>query len=329
MRALSPDASGQLAIDSNALTSLRAQARSAPAEAVGKAAGQFEALFLQMLMKQMRDALPQDGPLSSDTTKSYTAMFDQQIAQQLSNRGIGLRKVIEQQLARNLGAAPAVDSTGKPDAALKLDPTSVQRPTGKSLAPSSGAVPAGATGDGKISSLLPASVDAFIEKMRPHAEAVAQAVGIPVQYLLAQAGLETGWGKSLPRTANGDSSHNLFGIKAGTQWKGAVVEAPTTEVVAGQTVKSVERFRSYGSFTEAFQDFAALLRDSARYAGVMAKAGDPRAYAQGLQRAGYATDPHYGAKLARSIELVSRKLGLAPPPVQVGASPADKASTAS
>src|SRR5947209_18339477 len=131
MRPLSPDASGQLAIDANALTSLRSQARSAPAEAAGKAAGQFEALFVQMLMKQMRDALPQDGPLSSDTTKSYTAMFDQQIAQQLSNRGIGLRKVIEQQLARNLGAASRSGDTGvsgKPDATLKLDPMTLQKP---------------------------------------------------------------------------------------------------------------------------------------------------------------------------------------------------------
>ncbi|HZP86532.1 MAG TPA: flagellar assembly peptidoglycan hydrolase FlgJ [Burkholderiales bacterium] len=327
MRALTPDASGQLAIDSNALSSLRAQARSAPAEAVGKAASQFEALFVQMLMKQMRDALPQDGPLSSDTTKSYTAMFDQQVAQQLANRGIGLRKVIEQQLARQIGGATTPGDAGGAAKALKVDATQAPATTSLPAAPG----PPGASGASatpRSTSLLPASVDAFIEKMRPHAEAVAQAVGIPVQYLLAQAGLETGWGRSMPRTATGESSHNLFGIKAGAQWKGAVSQAATSEVVAGQSVKSVERFRAYGSFTQAFQDFAALLHDSARYAGVMTKIGDARAYAEGLQRAGYATDPNYAAKLARSIDLVSRKLGAASAPVQVGAKPADKPETA-
>ena len=312
--AITPDVAGQLALDANALGTLKAQAKNAPAEALGKAASQFEALFVQMLMKQMRDALPQDGPLSSDTTKSYTAMFDQQLAQSIGSKGIGLRKVIEQQLARQLGGAT---SEGVKPPSPALDKAT---PKAAPVGPQSNA-------SGSIG-LLPANVEAFIDKMRPHAEAVAQAVGIPVQYLLAQAGLETGWGKSLPKTADGQSSHNLFGIKAGTRWKGAVTQAPTTEVVAGQSVNTTDRFRSYGSFTEAFQDFAHLIKDSARYAGVMTKVGSARAYADGLQRAGYATDPHYGAKLARTIDLVSRKLGIANAPVQVGAAPADKTKTA-
>ncbi len=329
LRPLAADPSGQLALDANALAGLRAQARAAPAEAAGKAAGQFEALFLQMLMKQMRDALPQDGPLSSDTMKGYTALFDQQIAQHLSNRGIGLRKVIEQQLARQIAAAGS-PADSEP---LNRAPTSsipglqklaaqTKSTAGVATMPSTATPPAIAAGG----SLLPASVEAFIERMRPHAEAVARAVGVPVHYLLAQAGLETGWGKSLPRTADGTTSHNLFGIKAGSQWKGAVAESATTEVVDGESVRSVERFRAYGSFSEAFQDFGTLLRDSARYAGVIASVASPRAYADGLQRAGYATDPQYGAKLARSIELVARKLGVQPPRVQVAPAPADRSS---
>ena len=311
VRTMGPEMAGQLAIDANALGTLRAQAKTAPGEALGKAAGQFEALFVQMLMKQMRDALPQDGPLSSDATKSYTAMFDQQLAQSIGSRGLGLRKVIEQQLARQLGGASS-DTKALP---------TTQAVTAPKLA--RGAVSSSA------GSLMPANVEAFIDKMRPHAEAVAQAVGIPVAYLLAQAGLETGWGRSLPKAANGETSYNLFGIKAGTRWKGAVAQAPTTEVVAGEAVKTSGRFRAYGSFTEAFQDFANLLRDSARYAGVMSKIGSARAYAEGLQRAGYATDPDYGAKLARTIDLVTRKLGTASTPVQVGASPADNSLRAS
>ena len=329
MAAISTPGAAELAIDANALGNLRAQARAAPASAAGKVAGQFEALFVQMLLKQMRDSVPQDGPLSSDTMKSYTAMFDQQIAQQLSTRGIGLRQVIEQQLARQLGATAAgadtpaakagSPTTGAAPGNLTISPGTALRmaPKGESTMPA----PAPAQRSG--TSLLPPAVDAFIEKLRPHAEAAARASGIPVQYLLAQAGLETGWGKSLPRTATGDTSHNLFGIKAGAQWKGAIADAATREVVAGDSIRTVQRFRAYGSFTDAFKDFAALLRDSARFSGVMAKTGDARAYAEGLQRAGYATDPHYAAKLARSIELVSRKLGPADAAVQLQAGAAD------
>ncbi|MDQ6619004.1 MAG: flagellar assembly peptidoglycan hydrolase FlgJ [Pseudomonadota bacterium] len=331
MRPLGSEAGAQLAIDANALGNLRNQAKTAPREAIGKAAQQFEALFVQMLMKQMREALPQDGPLSSDAEKSYTAMFDQQLAQQLSSRGIGLRKVIEQQLARQIGTAASSSDADPASPKSVRTETSLQKASfALPVRPSATAQGATAVMD-QAPGLIPAGVAAFIDKLRPHAEAVAQAAGIPVHYLLAQAGLETGWGKSLPRTADGQTSHNLFGIKAGTQWKGATAEAPTTEVVQGQAVRTTERFRAYGSFTEAFQDFATLLKDSARYAGVIAKSADPRAYAEGLQRAGYATDPHYGAKLARSIELVARKLGVpvTSPPVQVGATPADKARTAS
>src|SRR3954447_3426917 len=117
IRAAIADQGGQFALDANALASLKAQAKTAPDAALGKAAGQFEALFLQMLMKQMRDALPQDGPLTSDSTRTYTAMFDQQLAQQLSDHGIGLKKVIEKQLARHLaaeGQSAAASTVPKP-----------------------------------------------------------------------------------------------------------------------------------------------------------------------------------------------------------------------
>ncbi len=314
------DPSGQLALDANALASLKAQAKTAPGEALGKAAGQFEALFLQMLLKQMRDALPQDGPLSSEATRNYTAMFDQQLAQQLSNQGLGLKKIIEKQLTRHLAVqADAASSAVTP-----------KSPLAPSRTPASGAVPAPATGSvPAATSSLPAGVQAFIDKLKPHAEAVAKAMGVPAHYLLAQAGLETGWGRSLPKASDGSTSHNLFGIKAGANWKGAVVEAPTTEYTSGRAVHTVERFRAYASFTEAFQDFAKLLRGSPRYAGALAQAQDPGAYANGLQRAGYATDPHYGAKLTRAIQTVARHAGSGDlDKVQVTAGGADKKAIA-
>ena len=401
------DPSGQFALDANALGNLRQQAKTAPREALAKVAGQFEALFTQMLLKQMREALPQDGPLSSDTTRSYTAMFDQQIAQQLSNRGIGLRKMIETQLARQLGAAqdgaspgpagtadPAPASPQQGDAitsgqsalaaavtalagasavaagrkaasALGASASGGLRPAAAaaygaaagpaaygalaasasaapkasastpvagpaSAAPvspagTSPASPAGTSAASPVSSaarpgLLPTAVQAFVDKLRPHAEAAAKAMGVPAEYLLAQAGLETGWGRSLPAAANGGSSHNLFGVKAGAGWTGAVAQAKTTEYENGRAVQSAAHFRSYGSFGEAFQDFAKLLRTSPRYSGVLAHADDPNAYAAGLQRAGYATDPLYGAKLARAIQAVARYTGWsASQPVQAAA----------
>jgi flagellar protein FlgJ len=162
--------------------------------------------------------------------------------------------------------------------------------------------------------------------MRPQAEAAAQAAGIPVTFLLAQAALETGWGRHQPRTADGGTSHNLFGIKAGAGWQGSRTLAATTEYVAGRATTALEAFRSYNSYGEAFQDFTRLIRGSPRYAGVVAATGDGNAYARELQQAGYATDPRYAEKLGRMIETVSRHL--AGPPAQVAAPAADKRSGA-
>jgi flagellar protein FlgJ len=294
------DLAAPLAIDANSLTALREQAKSSPKAALSAAATQFEALFVQMLLKSMREALPQDGMLSSETSKTYTTMFDQQIAQQMSKKGIGLRQILERQLAPALGkgetgetAAPAATTSQAAPKAVKAE-APVAAPAVSSVA------------DGLH---MPANVKAFVDKMRPHAEAAAKAIGVPADLLLAQAGLETGWGKSQPRGADGSASHNLFGLKAGRAWNGAVAVAHTTEYVAGALTRTVDRFRSYGSYTEAFQDFARVLTGSGRYAKAVAKSDDPVAYAQSLQSGGYATDPHYADKLVRAIRLVSGQGG--------------------
>jgi peptidoglycan hydrolase FlgJ len=329
IRAGTVDPSGQLALDANALSSLREQAKSDPRAALSKAAGQFEALFLQMLLKQMREALPQDGPLTSDTTKMYTSMFDQQLAQKLSDSGVGLRKVIERQLARQLPGAGTTDASAQLRASagtlrtLNAARAEAARSGPQPASSQEAQRPAAARGG---LGFVPAGVQAFIDKLAPHAETVAKAMGIPASYLVAQAGLETGWGRSQPRTANGGNSHNLFGIKAGASWKGPVVEAPTTEYVDGRAVHRVERFRAYASYTEALADFAKVLTTSTRYADALARAGDAQAYAHGLQRAGYATDPAYGAKLARAIGVVTRHVA-AERPAQVVSGAADKTGT--
>ena len=291
------DLAAPLAIDANALAGLREQAKTSPKAALAAAATQFEALFMQQLLKSMRQALPQDGMFASETSKTYTAMFDQQIAQQMSKKGIGLAKMLERQLAPALDAGDATAPSG----GAKTGAVVSTRDAARVDVPVSAAAP---SGSGAPSS-IPANVKAFADRMRPYAEAAAKAVGVPADLLIAQAGLETGWGKSQPRTADGGASHNLFGLKAGRAWSGAVAVAHTTEYVAGALTRTVDRFRSYGSYTEAFQDFARVLTGSGRYASAITKSDDPVAYAKSLQSGGYATDPHYADKLVRAIRLVS------------------------
>lgn len=321
------DAAGALAMDSRGLAALRQQAKAAPGESLRAVAGQFEALFMQMLLKSMREALPQDGPFASETTKTYTAMFDQQMAQELAKKGVGIADMLVKQLSPRAteaaaGAGKEAGATGKGAgegagaAFAGIPPRSVTRALA-APAPSAAASPAAPAG-----ASLPETARNFIERMRPQAEAAAQAAGIPVTFLLAQAALETGWGRHQPRAADGATSHNLFGIKAGTSWQGARTLAATTEYVAGKAVTAVEAFRSYGSYAEAFQDFARLMRSSPRYSGVLSATGDGNAYAQKLQQAGYATDPRYAEKLARIIEAIGR-LGTGGA-AQVAAAGADK-----
>jgi flagellar protein FlgJ len=147
----------------------------------------------------------------------------------------------------------------------------------------------------------PAHVRAFEQRLAPEAEAASRATGIPAKFMLGQAALESGWGKREIRAADGSTSHNLFGIKATAGWKGKVVEATTTEFVNGVPQKKVEKFRAYDSYAAAFQDYAGMLRNNPRYRNVVANAQDAGSFAQGLQRAGYATDPNYAAKLTKLI----------------------------
>ncbi len=259
--------SGGLALDARSLDTLRLQAKQNPEQANKAVAQQFEAVFLQMVLKSMRDATPQDGPTDSEQTRMYTSMLDQQIAQSLSAKGIGLADVMLRQLGRSQTAAPALPVTAKPVDAKTSAPVASQN---------------------------------FLSRMKEHAIAASNATGIPAKFLLGHAALESGWGKGEIRTADGSPSHNLFGIKAGRNWKGATVDVTTTEYVDGAPRKMVQTFRAYASYAQAFQDYASLLQNSPRYAAVL-KQSDGAGFAQGLQRAGYATDPQYAEKLTRIL----------------------------
>lgn len=291
--------------DLNGLAAIKRQVKADDPAALKTAARQFEAMFLQMVLKSMRDATPREGLFDSDQTRLYESLLDQQMSQVLAGKGgTGLAKLIESQLSRNADPPePALFKDGLP-----LQPPAMPRPLdaqapGLTL-PRSESAPMPLSPPAALPAAAPAGAPAtpreFLDRMRPHAAEAARGLGVPAEFLLAHAALETGWGRAEPRHADGRPSHNLFGIKAGRSWTGAAVEATTTEHVDGVAQQRVERFRAYGSYAEAFRDYAALLSSNSRYAAVLG-ATDAAAFARGLQRAGYATDPRYAEKLTRII----------------------------
>jgi flagellar protein FlgJ len=305
------DLSGKFALDTNSLGDLKQSAKAGSPEALKGAATQFESMFVNMMMKSMRDATPQDGPMDSQETRTFTTMLDQQMSQKLAKRGIGLADVLVRQLsAQQTGAALAkemqsgalgigAEAGGQQGAGatrLKLD--------SDSMSTDSAAAASGLTGSARstTSAGKPAHVRAFQDKLADAAEEAEKVTGVPAKFMMGQAALETGWGKRVIRNQDGSSSNNLFGIKAGPGWKGKVATAVTTEYVNGQPHSRVEKFRAYASHADAFKDYAKMLSNNPRYEKVLAHGGDASTFAHGLQRAGYATDPQYAAKLSRIIK---------------------------
>ena len=308
--------------DVNSLSALKRQVKDGDPKALKAAAQQFEALFLQMVLKSMRDATPREGLFDSDQSRMYESLLDQQMAQVLGSKsgGTGLAAMIERQLMRQNPEPQAFEGPlplSSPAASFRFgggrmiplprdmleaprplhDPQPGAAPALRTTPLSSLAADPALTGDGPSSS---AAVREFVSRLRPAAAEASRATGIPAHFMVAHAALETGWGKSEPRRADGSPSFNVFGIKAGRNWQGPVVEVATTEYVDGVAQKQLERFRAYGSYAEAFRDYSSLLSGNPRYAGVLG-AQDATGFAQALQRAGYATDPLYAEKLERII----------------------------
>ncbi|MFA7269809.1 MAG: flagellar assembly peptidoglycan hydrolase FlgJ [Sterolibacterium sp.] len=293
-----PDISNQFSLDVKGLTDLKRQVHENSPQGIKQAAQQFEALFLQMVLKSMREATPHESMFDSDQTRMYESLLDQQLAQVLSSKGsgTGLAAMIEKQLAR---------TNADPQSLGDLPFTPPARPYALPGASAPLPLPQTAGGVSNLDNLPPAdsappAARDFVNRVWPHAYEASRATGIPAHFMVAQAALETGWGKSEPRLANGRPSYNLFGIKAGRSWNGATVDATTTEYVDGTAQKQVERFRAYASYADAFRDYANLLVSNPRYAGVVGSQ-DAAAFARKLQQAGYATDPMYAVKLERII----------------------------
>ncbi|CAN5236862.1 flagellar assembly peptidoglycan hydrolase FlgJ [soil metagenome] len=324
--------SGKLATDVKDLGELRQTAKQNSPEALKTAAKQFEALFMNMVMKSRREATPQDGPFDSQQSKMFTSMLDQQLSQTMATRGVGLADVLIRQLSNN-AMNQAVQETPaskvsedilpgvNPSDASGQDPLGLMHssvPNPMQLADPAASKWGKAGGKSGISAApissahAPATISstssqrphirAFHDRMSSEAQEASSMTGIPAKFMIAQAALESGWGKREIMAADGSPSHNLFGIKASGGWTGKVVERATTEYVNGVPQTKMEKFRAYDSYAEGFRDYASLLSKNPRYQNVIANAQDVNGFAKGLQRAGYATDPNYAAKLTRIIK---------------------------
>lgn len=283
--------------DFQGIAALKQQAREDQSGSLEKVARQFESLFVQMMVKQMRQASLGEGIFDSDKTRFYQDMYDKQLSLHLSESGgIGIGEVLREQLGKG-GAISTTQLSGlesyrsnPTSRALRLlavKPTAPLHDTKRSEE------------EAAVSFQALDSPEAFVKSLWPAAKRAASAIGLPPEALLAQAALETGWGNHVMPAKNGESSHNLFGIKADQRWDGAQVRRDTLEYENGVAIRKREAFRAYQSYDESFQDYVAFLQSSPRYAEALAKADDSRAYFSALQNAGYATDPKYAEKIYR------------------------------
>jgi flagellar protein FlgJ len=310
MLAAALTANDSLAVDVSGAQALRASAAVGDKAGLRKAAQQFESLMIGMMLKNMRETKfsDEDDPMTSgEGTKLYRDLLDQQWATQLSKgRGLGFADMI----VNSMGKYAAPTPTSSPDAA-KAKSGDALPATASVTAPVTATHPDAAVpavsypGHGASNALTSSTADrkrSFLDSLRPHAEAAAAATGVPADFILAHAALESGWGAREITAADGSASHNLFGIKAGGAWQGAAVETQTTEYRQGVPMKMAQRFRAYTDYGAAFSDYASLLKS--RY-GAALDGADAGSFAAGLAAGGYASDPAYAGKLKSVIASVA------------------------
>ncbi|MDT4820810.1 Peptidoglycan hydrolase FlgJ [compost metagenome] len=338
--------------DLNRLNQLKTGDRNSEGN-IRKVAQEFEALFMNEMMKSMRSAnevFAKDNYLNSETSKQYQDMHDQQLSLSLSRdgHGIGMADVLVRQMqqmsgVKSNGGNPFAQIGDRPlakaespqplrDDRQALNARRLALP-GKLKDRQVAGIAPGAAGAGEGKPLarddwrasgkydraaaavegkknlkpgqrLFASRDEFIATMLPMAERAAKRIGVDPRYLVAQAALETGWGKSLIVRRDGSSGHNLFGIKAGGSWQGDSAKALTSEYENGRKVREVAAFRAYDSFEQSFHDYVSFLQNNDRYQDALDSATRPEQFMKELQQAGYATDPQY----ARKVNQIARQM---------------------
>lgn len=296
------------------LTGLKKGAREKDPEAIKQVAKQFESMFVQMMLKSMRDTLPENELFGSNAERMYQDMYDKQLSLQISNgRGIGLSSVIERQLGGdpeneiggksieeylNKTKSVAFDSVMKTPSVKRVIEEENIRVEKLSTADKTTPDENKVTSEKNIKGAWE-SVKDFVNDVWPHALKASEKLGVDADVLMAQSALETGWGKHLPINADGSSSFNLFGIKADHRWQGEKIEITTREYRHGVMQQEKSEFRTYDSVSQAFEDYTDFIITSPRYQKALEFGYDGEAYARELQKAGYATDPNYASKINR------------------------------
>lgn len=326
--------------DLSQLDRLRQGAQRQDGDTLKQVAQQFESLFIKSWLKTMREAnevFEAGEPFNSQSTKFYQGMADDQMALELSSSGaLGLAELMVAQLApdgRNQlpastvrggmpGLAAAAAAT-PPEHIPQVSSRSVNlldeavtprrsyaKPASRKVADTTPVAAKAAKSDRPATAqpILDGSPEAFIEAVKPYAQQVAAKLGIPVSVLIAQAALETGWGRKVLADGKGGSSHNLFNIKADQRWDGERTQVTALEFEGGVAVQRRSQFRVYQSFAESFQDLQKFLENSSRYEKAMRQSDDPAKFLHELQKAGYATDPLYAKKILAVLERVSAHL---------------------
>ncbi len=295
-------ATGSIYTNFQALNRLEAQAQHHDPAATKAAVQQFESLFIEMMLKSMRDATPKGGLFSSGRVRFFQNMMDHQVALDMArHHGVGLQPMLMKQLggaakpatAASKASAPARTAmAARPLVSMKTLPNIVDTAAGAPVVPAAGVAATPVQGEWP-----PKSASDFVKAVLPYARQAAHKLGVAARAIVAQAALESGWGKHTMRRPDGATSYNLFGVKAGHRWQGATVRVPTVEYKNGRAVRERADFRAYGSLAACFHDYVNFIQSHPRYHEALVSGSDPVAYVHALQKAGYATDPHYAAKI--------------------------------
>ena len=298
--------------DISGLNDLKVEARANQKNALKEVAKQFESLFMNMMLKSMRDASMGDPIFDSSQSGAYRDMFDRQLALSLSKgQGMGLAQVLERQLSQQIPGLTDSQQAGRPMGGMtraayqpdRLFSNDISGMVNKQIPSTTITRTQPRTVDSiDLSKDINSPQEKFIRELWPMAEAAAEELDTLPEVLISQAALETGWGKHVMKNGKGDSSYNLFNIKAGSNWDGKTVEKTTVEFYNGRPVKEVASFRAYDSYEESFRDYVDFLKSSERYQPALREAADPEQYIRGLHRAGYATDPAYADKILNIID---------------------------
>ncbi len=263
-------------------------------------------MFTRMMLKSMRDAVGPDPMFGSNQQEMYQSMADDQLSVQLAKgKGLGLADMLVRQLQRmGVKGADAAGPNGSDGASGAAGRSARAAAAAYSNTERASTSPSGST----TSSASEAAKTNFVQDLWPQAEQAGQLLGVDPRHLIAQAALETHWGRNIPRDSAGHSSNNLFGMKASTDWSGSTVTSATQEFQNGVATTTAAQFKAYATPSQSFQDYVSLLRNNPRYSGALNTGGDVQAFATALQRGGYATDPDYANKIAAVANTVAHKV---------------------